>query len=383
MKILSTDLQELNGLSQRVGGLVTATYSFDVENHANCEKIAVQIATGQTLGYLPEHLEYYTDYVGRVLDVSHDQGRGRAKIVFPARLFGNDVSGLLTVLFGKISFYPNLKLESIDADETYLKGLQGPRFGYSGIRHLAGKATTNSPLLMAILKPGIGPSDKPLAEQFAKLIDAGTDLVKDDETRIDITLEDSLRRLELVRNSTDGRGIYVTHLTGPAFELKSRALKLQSHGAQAFLFCPFTYGLANLQALCQDHEIKVPIFAHPALTGPLTTGGSSVSPRVVLGKVMRWAGCDAVLFPSPYGSIALSKNEAVALHQALVGPEDRLKKVASVPSAGIMPDMVASIRADFGESVIINAGTGMAKSGDSIEDGARAFLKSIQECFPQ
>ncbi len=369
---------ELKSLSQRVGGLVLATYSFPANDDALIRKMATQIATGQTLGYVPDDLEKYTDYVGRVESFKRNDDRGEATIAFPATLFGDDIAGLLTVLFGKISFAPGLRLESLRGDEAYLKRLMGPKFGLEGIRGLVGSGDQSRPLLMAILKPGIGPSDDPIATQFGRLVTAGTDLVKDDETRIDISIEDALSRLKKVLARGQNRGMYVMHLSGPAFELKARALKLQAAGAQAFLFCPFTYGLSLLQSLCHDPEIKVPIFAHPAFTGVMVQGPSSISAEVALGTLMRWAGCDAVLFPSPYGTISLPKTEAQAVHEALIRPEGRLKKSASVPSAGIMPEFVEKIRQDFGIDVVVNAGTGMARTGAGVEDGAKAFLREIE-----
>lgn len=381
LNLLLPDASEILDLSSRVGGIVTGSYSFPASSRSECEKTAIQIATGQTIGYLPEDSEKYRDFIGRVTRIQFQDGKGLVDVTFPARLFGQDIAGLLTILFGKISFYPGIKLESVSADENYLSRLQGPRFGLDGIRGLAGKGGDKTPLLMAILKPGLGPSDVPLAEQFAQLVDAGTNLVKDDETRIDITLDDALRRLECVKTAAKGRGIYVTHLTGPAFELRARAKKLQDSGAQAFLFCPYTYGLSALQALCHDPDIKVPVFAHPAFTGPMTSGNSAIAPQVVLATILRWSGCDAVLYPSPYGTIALPKPDAILVHKALTKVEGSLKIAASVPSAGIMPNLVSSIREDFGEKVIINAGTGMARAKGSVREGAQEFVKEIIRNF--
>jgi 2,3-diketo-5-methylthiopentyl-1-phosphate enolase len=323
----------------------------------------------------------YRDYVGRVAQVSQGGTLGKAEIAFPSCLFGTDIAGLLTVLFGKISFFPGLRLEAVRGDEGFLTKLKGPKLGLAGIRAKAGLERSQRPLLMAILKPGLGPSDVPIASQFGKLIANGTNLVKDDETRIDLTIEDALNRLKVVLDQGKGQGIYVTHLTGPAFELRERALKLQSAGAQALLFCPYTYGIALLQSLCEDPEIQIPIFAHPAFTGIMGAGSSSIAPEVSLGTLLRWAGCDGVLFPSPYGTIALSKEDAKLVHHALVRPEGHLKVSASVPSAGIMPEHVANIKEDFGLDVVVNAGTGMARTGSGVEDGARAFVNAISQSY--
>ncbi len=379
--ILFPSKEELTLLSHRVGGLVYATYSFPASDPGAAKKMAVQIASGQTLGYVPDNLGLYENFVGRVAAVSQREHRGQAEIAYPSSLFGTDMAGLLTVIFGKISFSPGMRLEAVNGDAIYLMRVKGPKFGLEGLRRRAGREGANRPLLMAILKPGLGPSDEPIAEQFGRLVGAGTDLVKDDETRIDLTVDDALRRLEKVLAAGKGLGTFVTHLTGPAFELRDRAMRLQKAGAQAFLFCPYTYGLSLLQSLCADPEILIPIFAHPAFTGIMGSGASAISPEVSLGTLLRWAGSDGVLFPSPYGTIALTKEDAYKVHSALIRPEGQLKMAASVPSAGIMPEYVAQIKADFGADVVVNAGTGMARTGSGVEDGARAFIKEITTYF--
>jgi 2,3-diketo-5-methylthiopentyl-1-phosphate enolase len=379
--ILFPSARDLKALSERVGGLVHGVYSFPSADSQSARRMSVQIASGQTLGFVPENLEFFENFVGRVVSVDQAEGQARAEIAYPASLFGVDIAGILTILFGKVSFSPGLRLESVQGDVHFLNRLKGPKFGLDGIRAAVGKLHLRRPLLMAILKPGLGPSDDPLADQFGRLVAAGTDLVKDDETRIDIGLDDTLRRLDRVLKAGQGRGMYVTHLTGPAFELRERALRLQKAGAQAFLFCPYTYGLSVLQSLCADSEIRLPIFAHPAFTGVMGSGPSAILPQVSLGTLLRWAGCDAVLYPSPYGSIALSRVDAQGVHEALVRPEGSLKKSASVPSAGIMPDYVSKIKEDFGCDVVVNAGTGMARSGAGVEDGARLFTNEIVKHF--
>jgi 2,3-diketo-5-methylthiopentyl-1-phosphate enolase len=69
------------------------------------------------------------------------------------------------------------------------------------------------------------------------------------------------------------------------------------------------------------------------------------------------------------------------VHKALTKVEGPLKVAASVPSAGIMPSLVSSIREDFGENVIINAGTGMVRSKGSVGEGAQEFIKEISRHF--
>ncbi|MCX6126326.1 MAG: RuBisCO large subunit C-terminal-like domain-containing protein [Proteobacteria bacterium] len=374
---LYTDRTEINALSERLGGFVFATYSFPAQTLENARVFAVQIAAGQTLGYMPESVGENLDYMARIFSVElRGNGRATAELAFPRILFGSDTAGILTILFGKISFAPGIKLESIKGDQNFLSKVAGPRIGLVGIRKILGISEAR-PLLMAILKPGIGPDNLKLASQFGELVAAGVDIVKDDEVRVDIDLDAAKRRLQQVLEAGRGKGLYVMALNGPAFELKSRALSLQKGGANAFLVCPYTYGISVLQSLCEDPEIVVPVFAHPAFTGIMSHGGGGIEPEVSMGSLMRWSGADGVLYPSPYGAISLEKLKAVSVHQNLIRTEVHLKASASIPSAGILPAFVADIRRDFGTNVVINAGTGMAKSGGSISGGVKAFLAEI------
>lgn len=372
---------ELAKQSSSVGGWVFATYTYPASDEASAEKMAVQIASGQTLGYMPKDFEIYASYIARIKEIDFSaSGRCKATIAFPGLLFGTDIAGLLTLLFGKISFAPGICLCGVTADSFYLNALRGPVFGWEGIRQKV-HVTSKSPLLMAILKPGLGPNDQVLADQFGELVGAGVHLVKDDEVRVDVSVEDARRRLGLVLKAGKGKGLYVTALNGLAFSLKDRALKLQSDGAQAFLVCPYTYGISVLQSLCDDPDIKVPIFAHPAFTGIMNSGSNGIHPGVSLGTLMRWAGADAVLYPSHYGSICLPKSDTQLIHNALLRGEGHLKASASVPSAGILPEFVAQIAKDFGHDVVVNAGTGMAKSGGGVAEGAKLFLSEIKRHY--
>lgn len=355
---------------------VYATYTYDASDGAKAEEFATQIASGQTLGFLPKDSSW-NEWLAKVVKLEQvGDKQWTTVIAFPGKLFGQDIAGLVTVLFGKISFAPHIKLTELSCDAVYAKFWSGPRLGLSGIMQRCG--VDKSPLLMAILKPGIGPAEK-ISDAFAELSGAGVHIVKDDEVCIDASIEQSKRRLELVLKRKKGKTLYVQHLSGAS--IFENALALQKAGAEAFLFCPFTYGLEPLQRLCTSSEIKVPIFVHPAFTGPMTTGTNHVSPAVLLGTLMRWCGADAVLYPSPYGSIALPKNDALALHAALTSQSHSLTDCASVPSAGISVQHIAAIQKDFGDRVIINAGTGMAKGFENLHAGVQAFLKEMQRVF--
>jgi 2,3-diketo-5-methylthiopentyl-1-phosphate enolase len=133
-----------------------------------------------------------------------------------------------------------------------------------------------------------------------------------------------------------------------------------------------------LQLLATQLSRQIPIIAHPALGGAFYGSAShGLSPALVFGTLPRLAGADACLFPSPYGGVCLPQADAVAVQQAQLCAHSGLKQTFPVPSAGIMPNMVPTILADFGVDVIINAGTGIMEAQGGAVAGATAFLSQF------
>ncbi|MET3292686.1 UNVERIFIED_CONTAM: ribulose 1,5-bisphosphate carboxylase large subunit-like protein [Brevibacillus sp. OAP136] len=102
-----------------------------------------------------------------------------------------------------------------------------------------------------------------------------------------------------------------------------------------------------------------------------------IATPLLLGKLMRLAGADLVLFPSPYGNVALDKTEALQLSQNLLDPSVTLKRPFPVPSAGIHPGLVPQLFADFGVDQVVNAGGGIHGHPGGATAGAKAFVDAI------
>ncbi|MCL9797496.1 RuBisCO large subunit C-terminal-like domain-containing protein, partial [Frankia sp. AgKG'84/4] len=138
-------------------------------------------------------------------------------------------------------------------------------------------------------------------------------------------------------------------------------------------------GLDMLQGLREQPEIKVPIMAHPAFSGGLTSSAFyGVSNPLLLGKLIRYAGADFSLFPSPYGSVAIPKADALGIASELTKVEKEWKTAFPVPSAGIHPGMVPDLIADFGTDSIINAGGGVHGHPDGAKGGGKAFRQAVE-----
>jgi 2,3-diketo-5-methylthiopentyl-1-phosphate enolase len=391
------DIKAFKGVT--ILGKVTATYLVH-DKKGNLDKKAEDIALGLTVGSwtnLPqlekEQLEKHKGTVESVTELAKDDAadqylgsrrtKGLLRISYPAANFSPDLPAILTTVFGKLSLDGEIKLVDLELGETLAKQFPGPKFGVNGIRDILG--VHNRPLVMSIFKGVLGKDLEFFKEQLRQQSLGGVDLVKDDEILFDNPLtpfEDRIAAAKQVLSETESitgeKTLYAVNLTGRTRNLRDKARKAVELGANALLFNVLSYGPDVLQELAEDKEISVPIMAHPALSGAL--GSSSlygISYSVLLGKLLRWAGADLVLFPSPYGSVALKQEEALSISETLTESSLTHRAVFPVPSAGIHPGLVPQLYKDFGTDSVINAGGGIHGHPDGAAGGARAFRQAV------
>ncbi|MEO1432756.1 MAG: RuBisCO large subunit C-terminal-like domain-containing protein [Cyanobacteria bacterium J06633_8] len=347
----------------------------------DAEKQAKVIAVGQTAGTWDARFAHreatLSKHLGQVIAVTRENNTGysQATVRFPQANVENDISSLLTMIFGKYSMAGAAKVVAVKLPQNY--GLS-PKFGISRIRERLG--VFNRPLIMAIFKPALGLSAQDHAAILKEVAYAGLDIIKDDEILGDLDVAPTLERLKACRQVIDeikqktGRTIlYAVNVTGSADKLLEKARLLVREGANALLLNVLPYGFSVLQALAADAEINVPIFTHPALAGAFCAAPDhGISYSVILGTFMAHAGADAVLYPAHYGSLAFDASEEAKIKNSL-----RDRNVFPVPSAGIHPGIVPQAIADYGNDVILNAGTGIMDHPDGAAAGVKAFFQAL------
>lgn len=372
----------------------TATYRWKTLGSLNQNQaLAQEIAVGQSVGAIdlkyttPAEVEFY---LAKVTDLSLKDEICEAKIQFPWSLWHGKIDWLFTLLFGKLSFYYHIQLVDLEfSDGDFLPAdgsemtaqrpeLSGPKWKYSQLAALAG-AHPEKPMLMGILKPNVALKDQALADLIEMTFDSGCHLVKDDEIRHDLDFNLTLRRLEkVVRRLENSKcsGIYVPHVPyQPNWLQKLKAV--EELGIQAVLINVMSCGWAALQE-ARNHS-KLILVAHPALMGGFHGGGNwRVAPNVLMGSLVRAAGADLSLFPSPYGKIGLSPQEAQDVVMACRSPKPHCLSTTPVPSAGIKPEHGPLALRDFGsKGFILNAGTAIFAQDSSVAHQISLFRKAL------
>lgn len=375
--------------------ILTATYQL-YGKPGSFEKKAEGIALGLTIGSwtdLPlleqEQLKHHKGNVVSIKEfeeINHplkpELVKAEVAVAYPSANFSADLPAILTTVFGKLSLDGEVKLVDLDFSHDLLSHFPGPRFGIEEIRNTLGVA--GRPLLMSIFKGVIGRDLDFLSAQLREQALGRVDLVKDDEILFDNPLTPFEKRittgkdvLTSVYEETGHRTLYAVNLSGRTSELRGKARKARELGADALLFNVHAYGLDVLQELAEDDEIALPLMAHPAFSGAFTSSTFyGLATPLALGKLIRYAGADFSLFPSPYGSVALEKTAALALGKELT-IDSPLKRSFPVPSAGIHPGLVPLLMADYGIDSVINAGGGVHGHPAGAAGGGQAFRQAI------
>ncbi len=346
----------------------------------DADKQAKIIAVGQTAGTWDTRFAYRQEvlrsYLGEVVSVHTELGRSIATIRFPEANVENDIPSLLTMIFGKYSMVGAAKVVAVRLPETYGRR---PQFGITGIRGCLG--IFDRPLIMAIFKPALGLSAEDHAAILEEVAGAGLDIIKDDEILGNLDVAPTLRRLNAcrriiddIKNKTGRTVLYAINVTGQANKLLEMARFLVREGANALLLNVLSYGFSVLETLAADPEISVPIFVHPALAGAMCAAPDhGMTYSVLLGTLMAHAGADAVLYPAHYGSLPFDPLEEAQIRAILSA-----RGVFPVPSAGIHPGIVPKALADYGQDVILNAGTGIMDHPEGPAAGVQAFFDALE-----
>lgn len=350
------------------------------------EAMALGMTVGSWTGLPAAQAEALARHAGRVVSVEGPLIR----IAYPLANLTPDLPCLLTATFGKLSMDGAIRLVDLTLPPAFASAFPGPKLGVAGVRNALGVG--GRPLLMSIFKSCLGLGVAELAEGFYQQALGGADLIKDDEiffndagAPFEARLAACLEAGERARRETGRKALYAINLTGPVHTLPEKARRAVRLGADALLVNVLPYGFDILQRLAEDPEINVPLVAHPALAGALyPTADYGIAAPLLLGTLMRLAGADLVLFPSPYGGVALERAAALEVAARLRDPGTVTapapvpwRPAFPVPSAGIHPGLVPQLLSDFGPDVVVNAGGGIHGHPGGAAAGGRAFRAAM------
>jgi ribulose-bisphosphate carboxylase large chain len=307
-----------------------------------------------------------------------------AHISYPIETTAFELAQLLCVAFGNFSMKPGVRVERLLLPEALLSHFRGPRFGRDGLREWV--QVPKRPLLLGSAKP-MGLTAQQLADVVYKMALGGVDLIKDDHGLGDLPFSPFRERVErcveTVRHAnrqTGFRCAYVPNVTGPADQIRERALFAAKAGARGLLILPGLTGFDAVRQLADDDEIALPIVIHPAFLGSLyVTPASGLSPVVIFGQLARLAGADASIFVNYSGRFSIPREECSAIAAASAAPMGRLKPMFPAPGSSIGPAQMDELRQIYGDDVVYVLGRGLYERGADLMENARACREMVEK----
>ena len=368
---------------------------------ARAQGIAVEQSVEMPLAAIDDDW-VLSDIVGRVDGINDlRDGRFAVRIGLATDTVGRDAGQFLNMVFGNTSLHDDVTLHDIDLPPILLDAFGGPAHGIESLRrrlHLH-----NRPMTGSALKPqGLPPAQLGhLAEQFAR---GGLDFVKDDHGLAD---QDYSRFADRVRACAEGirRGVHVTghptryvpSLSGTLEDMREQVAVARQEGIDCLMLAPMICGFATFQALkweCPD----MAFFAHPSFGG-----AARIAPDLLIGKLFRVMGADAVIFPSFGGRFGYSQDTCrrladnarlpVSAVSRLVGgdpevgdgvlgavhPHPILRPALPVPAGGMTLDRTREILDFYGGDTMLLIGGNLLMARDDIAQEAERFGRIVGE----
>jgi len=364
------------------GLVVTYRLSGGVDD---CQRRAFLLAIEQTAEVSPSLCRgtfFEQRVLGRV-DSVRDAGGGACEAVvrFPADVVGTEFAQLFSVVFGNVSLWSGVRVESVRPTPGLAARLGGPRFGIEGVRARLG--VPGRPLLMSAVKP-LGRTPEELAAYAHDLALGGIDIVKDDHGITDQVFARYEARVEAVaaavgraNRQTGRRCLYCPTVTGPADEVVDRARFARDAGAGAVLISPLVAGADFLRVVARDADL--PVVAHPALAGAFFAHGDhGIALPALLGTLMRLAGADLVVFPGWGGRFPFTRQDCEAVDRALKEDIGGPRPALPVPAGGLSLEHVPGLREVFGRDVVFLIGSALYERSPDLVANA-AYFRSLVE----
>jgi ribulose-bisphosphate carboxylase large chain len=318
-----------------------------------------------------------TEIMGRVEAVEADPAGGHlATIAYPAATTAFDPSQLLNVLFGNASLFADIECVDAEFPLSMLPAFQGPRHGIAGLRKVLGHY--DRPLTCTAVKP-MGLSPVALAELCAVFARAGVDVIKDDHglanhafCGFESRVTECLAAVNRVADESGHLALYAPNLNGTPDTLYRQLDFAQESGARAVLISPMLVGLPVFWELCNKRS-SVPVIAHPSFSG-----GTRIAPELILGKIFRLFGADAVIFLHFASRFPVTRESCERTARHLTGKWGGLETSLPIPAGGISLENVDEALEFYGDDTMLLVGGSLQEKPDAILERASTFVAKVR-----
>ena len=346
----------------------TATYRVRADAAsiaARAEAIAVEQSVEMPLDAIDD-AAIHENIVGTVGAIE-DRGGGvfDVEIALSAATVGGDAGQLLNMMFGNTSLHEDVWLIDVSGDFPF----SGPHHGIAGLRERRG--AFGRALTCSALKPqGLSPSRLAmLAERFAL---GGIDFIKDDHGLADQRYSPFEERVGAVARAV-GRTRYVPSLSGDLDQLRRQIDVACKHGIDTVMLMPMIAGWSTMQTLVRQYP-DIAFFAHPSFGG-----AAGIMPDLLIGKLFRMLGADAVIFPNYGGRFGYTPQTCRRLAERARMSMDGFRPSIPVPAGGMTLDRVPEMLDFYGPDAMLLIGGSLLAARERLTEETAAFTRLVAQ----
>lgn len=302
-------------------------------------------------------------------------------ISWPTATGGGEISQFLNVLYGNISLQQGIRIVDIEWLNLAPDIFEGPAFGISDIRQKY--AIFDRPLSATALKPmGSSPSD--LADKCYQFACGGIDIIKDDHGLANQESAPFWERVEAcvaairkAAQKTGSRSYYYPNITAFAPDSLKRYEQAAELGADGVLICPHISGLPTMHKLAR-HDIDLPVIAHPAFSGQLTTNEpQGLSPGFLYGALWRALGADFVIYPNKGGRFSFTTAQCKSINKVAKSNDAPFKPSFPMAGGGIKIDNIESWKLEYGTDITFLIGGSLYEHPDGLQKASEEFCSKL------
>ena len=337
--------------------------------------IAVEQSVEMPLAAISEEF-VRSEIVGRVEAIAEiETGLFEVRIALAAETVGQDPGQLINMLFGNTSLHEDVTLHDVALPAELVATFGGPRHGLDGLRRRVGASARA--LTCSALKPQ-GLSAAKLADLARRFAQGGVDYIKDDHGLADQAYSPFASRVEAVSaalrtiEQPGGRAArYVPSLSGDLDAMRAQIALARDLGVDTVMIAPMIAGFSNFHRLVRENP-AVAFVAHPTMAG-----AARIAPALLLGKLFRLLGADAVVFPNYGGRFGYSPDTCRALARAALDDRDGLRRCVPVPAGGMTADRVAEMLDFYGADVMLLIGGALLEAREQLLQATSAFVAQV------
>jgi ribulose-bisphosphate carboxylase large chain len=346
----------------------TATYRVRAERRsieARARAIAIEQSVEMPLAAIDDR-HILEDIVGAA-DSIEDCGDGffRVRIALSVATVGGDAGQFLNMVFGNTSLHDDVELVDVDGELAF----SGPHHGIDGLRQRVG--VYGRALTCSALKPqGLSAARlAALAERFAR---GGIDFIKDDHGLADQSYSPFAERVAAIAGAV-GHTRYVPSLSGNLETMRRQVEFAGALGIDTMLIAPMIAGWSTFQALVRDYP-AVAFFAHPSMGG-----AARIAPELLIGKLFRLIGADAVIFPNHGGRFGYTPEVCRQLAEQALMPHDGIRSSIPVPAGGMTVERVPEMLDFYGADVMLLIGGNLLAAREQLTEQTAIFTHAVAQ----